>query len=970
MLLRLVTLACLLITQITPAIAEEKPSYTIVKDKNSTPILSPAFADRKVLKLKLANGLEAYIVSDPRAEQSAASLSVEAGSWEDPVEYPGIAHFLEHMLFLGTKKYPEEAGFSAFVSGNGGMTNAFTQDLATTYIFTINNKAFSEGIDRFSSFFKEPLFNPSGVSRELNAIDQEYAKNLDDDSRRLFSVIKELANPQHPAQHFSMGNSQTLSKVSQETLKNWYKQNYSANLMHLAIYSPLPIDDLKKLVVDNFSDIPNSNKTSLKLETSILNPALGGNMVFVPPIKNLRRLTLAWEIPPALAAMNLSKPDVIVGYVLGDEGPKSLLANLKKDHLAENVSAGGIKMGHYQELFFIQIDLTEEGLKNVNLVIQKCFQAIQNFKEKGPEQYLFNDIQKIQKNSYQYPSPETAFDIVSDDSVQMIEEELATYPEQTQIVQQYDPDAIRKFLALLTPSNAQYFLMADPKLLGIKTDKTEKWLNVPYFVSPIQPRLLDAWSNARPDPEIDLPQPNLFVPRAPTFVNPLNPSREFPHPEAIVDDEKGKLFYAPDNLYLIPEVYCSFEIKSPQVDEGDPIKVVLSELYTKCMTEVMNEWSYPAKSAGLTFEIKRSENYGILLTLDGFSETLTLLVDELLRHLPSLQISETRFNLIHESLEREYLNTSKELSIEKAKEIFKSVAYKEFVTDEERSKAIQNVTYHDFLNYVKDLFKETYVDGLIYGNMTKEQAKDLWQKLDKGLNSKTFPKNRQQTAQLIQLPKKGGPFFLLSQAKNPGNAALLAIENPPFSFKVRAAQQVIAQAIEEPFFSALRTKQQTGYIVQSTDVDFYKHLYLLFLDQSNTHNPRDLLARFETVLEEFVQEIDQEMPLEIFERVKVALIEYVKQPPSNMKKMGELLTKLAFHYGAEFDWTKNRVKGLEELTYEECIQFAKENLGRANRQRVGILVQGVTPEEKSFQYNELNEPEELKKLSTYSEVAE
>ena len=61
-------------------------------------------------RLELPNGMKAILISDPEAERSAASLSVGMGSLSDPKKRPGMAHFLEHMLFLGTEKYPEPEG--------------------------------------------------------------------------------------------------------------------------------------------------------------------------------------------------------------------------------------------------------------------------------------------------------------------------------------------------------------------------------------------------------------------------------------------------------------------------------------------------------------------------------------------------------------------------------------------------------------------------------------------------------------------------------------------------------------------------------------------------------------------------------------------------------------------------------------------------------------------------------------------
>ena len=83
---------------------EASPGYTIIEDQAKVPIKTPAFSERKVRKIRLDNGFQAILVSDPKTDQSAATIAVQAGSWQDPDQAPGIAHFLEHMLFLGNKK--------------------------------------------------------------------------------------------------------------------------------------------------------------------------------------------------------------------------------------------------------------------------------------------------------------------------------------------------------------------------------------------------------------------------------------------------------------------------------------------------------------------------------------------------------------------------------------------------------------------------------------------------------------------------------------------------------------------------------------------------------------------------------------------------------------------------------------------------------------------------------------------------
>ena len=124
--------------------------------------------DLKDYKLiQLENGLKALLISDTTYDlkkldqeelevengatnsqtglkKSAASLRIEVGSYSDPEELPGLAHFLEHMVFMGSKKYPAENEFDKFVQENGGSMNAYTADEFTNFHFAIPRKNFAK----------------------------------------------------------------------------------------------------------------------------------------------------------------------------------------------------------------------------------------------------------------------------------------------------------------------------------------------------------------------------------------------------------------------------------------------------------------------------------------------------------------------------------------------------------------------------------------------------------------------------------------------------------------------------------------------------------------------------------------------------------------------------------------------------------------------------------------------------------
>ncbi len=160
--------------------------------------------------LVLDNGLKVVLVSDPATDKAAASLDVNIGSGSDPQGREGLAHFLEHMLFLGTEKFPDSAEYKEFMAAHGGRDNAYTSYDHTNYFFDIDKNHLEPALDRFSQFFIAPTFTPKYVSRERQVVHSEYTSKFKSDGRRSFYAKKQAMNPDHPYTRFSVGSNQTL----------------------------------------------------------------------------------------------------------------------------------------------------------------------------------------------------------------------------------------------------------------------------------------------------------------------------------------------------------------------------------------------------------------------------------------------------------------------------------------------------------------------------------------------------------------------------------------------------------------------------------------------------------------------------------------------------------------------------------------------------------------------------------------
>ena len=160
----------------------------------------------------------------------------------DPAELAGLAHFCEHMLFLGTKKYPEQNEYNMYLSQNGGSSNATTYLDHTNYYFDINPDNLEGALDRFSQFFLQPLFTESVAEREVKAVNSEHEKNLSNDTWRVNQVDKSSADPNHPYSSFGTGSIETLQIIPQQKnidvrqeLLNFHSKWYSSNIMALSV---------------------------------------------------------------------------------------------------------------------------------------------------------------------------------------------------------------------------------------------------------------------------------------------------------------------------------------------------------------------------------------------------------------------------------------------------------------------------------------------------------------------------------------------------------------------------------------------------------------------------------------------------------------------------------------------------------------------------------------------------------------
>lgn len=454
-------------------------------------------SDKNLYKfLKLKNDLRCVLVSDSEADKASVCLSVEVGSVIESKEWQGLAHFCEHMLFLGTEKYPLESYYSKFITEHGGAKNAATSFTNTYYYFDIGQEHLEEATDIFSQFFKKPLFDESCVDREINAVDSEFKKNYQNDYRRALQVMKyHGSNQDSNYSKFQTGNLDTLGKPGiRDALIEFHKNYYSSNLMNLCIVGNGPLEDLEKLAIENFEDI--ENKEIVLEDKSHPHPFpmdFRRKIHKIVPAHDIRELDIKFVLPSTKRLAD-TKPGNYISHILGHEGKDSLLSYLIREGLVTELSSGNNHILEACDTFHISVSLTQKGEEQLEKVIKIVFAAINQLRDTKPEKFVFDEMVAMNKISFDYKSKQKPMQIAKSLACRIEKlqcrdidmENLLYYP---YMLEEFNEDDIQEKLSEMTPENL--ILVHTSKIHKDATDQVEKIYDTEFKTEEISPELLE-----------------------------------------------------------------------------------------------------------------------------------------------------------------------------------------------------------------------------------------------------------------------------------------------------------------------------------------------------------------------------------------------------------------------------------------------------------------------------------------------
>ncbi|MEW6983332.1 insulinase family protein [Colwelliaceae bacterium 6471] len=888
---------------------------------------------KKYRAITLANGLRVLLIHNDESEKSAAALAVNVGHFSDPKNRQGMAHFLEHMLFLGTEKYPDGSEYQKFISQYGGSNNAWTATEHTCFFFDIHASHFANALSRFSQFFIAPLLSEEFVNKERQNIDAEFKLKLKDDVRRLYDVHKETVNQDHPFAKFSVGNCETLAdhcdSILREELQLFFNTYYRAQYMTLAIEGPHSLDELTELAQQYFSAIKSTHKPLPQLTVPLYLPEHQQNIIHVKPVRNDKQLIISFAMP-CIDHFYQHKPESVLAYLLGHEGPGSILSLLKANQWAMGLTAGsGINGSNFKD-FNISIPLTDAGEQHIDEIVNIIFGYIFLLKDKPLPEHYYQEKQSIAELSFHYHEKQRPLD-----SVSQLVLNMQHYPAKDYIFGDYMmsgmcQDTIDTLLSYLTPKNMRLIHISQLS----EFNQVSTWYKVPYRVEKISDDKLFTWLNAQPNDALYLPPKNPYIVANPKVLASENIGNGEPLTPKCIESVDGlAVWFKQDTTFNVPKGYIYIGIDAPMVIESIE-NIAMAHLYADLYSDAIIEEHYDAELAGIHYHLYTHQG-GMTLQLSGISQNQSHLLSKLLTTIKTYTFNQQRFELLKKQLLTHWNNADKSKSISQLFSKLSSAMQPKNPESDALALALTQVTYEKFHHFSQNLFDQIALNILIHGNWTKTQAADISEKVKSAFSSRYSNKYKVRTPVLDISAKNQLTFPIILPEHD--HAAVLYYPQKEKDLVTTAKTIITSQLLSPLFFQEMRTEKQYGYLVGVGYVPINQYPGIAFYIQSPHTDSTSLTQAMDIFIQNSVSLLDEMTP-EDWQHLQLGLAGQLQEKDASLRIKSQRFWGAISNEDITFSHKAQLIDALMSLTLDDIKYFIKHSLiPSVNPDRISLV---------------------------------
>jgi len=880
--------------------------------------------------IRLQNDLEVLLVSDPDLENSAASLSVPIGSVNNPDKQLGLAHYLEHMLFLGSERYPVINEYSKFMSQHGGYTNAYTAQDRTVYGFEVNDEFLDEALDRLGDVMRAPLLDPKYAEKERHTVNAENETYVDNDMRKLYALQRYTLNPEHPIARFSTGNLTTLvdkpdSKL-QDELVHFFNDYYSANLMKVALTGPRSLEQLEQIASQYLNQIPNKNSQQPVISIPMLTDKQRAIKVEIKPTADVKLLEVNFLVP-SMKDQYMFQPGGYVSRLLGSDHHGGLSDYLKNAGLIESVMSGFYPSYSkaYSQLT-MDFKLTNAGLDNQDKIIASLFSFINLVKEQGVNELQFQEQKKSLDTRFKFLTKQSGFDYVMSLAANM-----QIYPNQDLLFFPYRLDSfnkvdITKLLNELTPDNVRIFELTP----NAKGETQIPFYQGKYTETSISQTTQQAWLEQADNIALSLPRSNKWMPENLALVKKTDSEKAV----QLVDKIGHSVWFQQSHYLDEPKASLKLQLNSNIADQSAKSRVVMS-LLLNMLNKQFAELNFVTQEAGLNFSVN-NEN-GLQINTSGYSDKQDKLLLQILGDIKHAEFDQRSLELAKQEIERRLNNKVKSKGMNLVLNGFRQVVREPSWSDATLLAEINVITLEDIKQFTNRIFKESTVRLLALGNLSREQVLTLDNALQSIINIQ--PKPFYKLARISAKTKQGPLNYSLSSELQDDALAVVFLTDKQGD-KALATAELLNKFLRPAFYDQIRTQEQLTYSPFSASFPVNDAVAFGLFTQSPVASNAQLYSRFSAFIEGFSELLDA-ITEDKFIAVKDAHIANYLAKPSSLGSEFSYLSSQWLSLKSNINTKQAFIKSLQNVSLKEVKRFYNDIFLRGkDRQEILVQVQG------------------------------
>ncbi|WP_225758141.1 pitrilysin [Leclercia sp. Marseille-Q4284] len=862
--------------------------------------------------IRLDNGMVVLLVSDPQAVKSLSALVVPVGSLEDPESHPGLAHYLEHMTLMGSKKYPQPDSLAEFLKMHGGSHNASTAPYRTAFYLEVENDALEGAVDRLADAIAAPLLDKKYADRERNAVNAELTMARTRDGMRMAQVSAETINPAHPGSRFSGGNLETLSDKPDspvlDALHAFRDKYYSANLMKAVVYSNKPLPELAKLAAETYGRVPNKDITRPEITVPVVTDAQKGLIIHYVPAMPRKVLRVEFRIDNNTAQFR-SKTDELVNYLIGNRSPDTLSDWLQNQGLVEGIRADSDPIVNGNSgVLAISATLTDKGLAHRDEVVAAIFSYLALLRDKGVDKRYFDELAHVLDLDFRYPSITRDMDYVEWLADTMIRVPVEHTLDAVNIADKYDADAVKARLAMMTPQNARIWYISPDE----PHNKTAYFVNAEYQVDKISEQTFADWQKKSAAIALKLPEVNPYIPDDFTLIKP---AKAYAKPQLIVDEADLRVVYTPSRYFASePKANVSMVLRNPAAMDSAKNQVMFA-LNDYLAGIALDQLSNQAAVGGIGFST--NANNGLMLNANGYTQRLPQLFKALLEGYFSYTATEEQLAQAKSWYAQMMDSAEKGKAFDQAIMPVQMLSQVPYFQREERRALLPSITLDEVMAYRAALKTNARPEFLVVGNMSEDQAKTLAQDVRTQLGAKGTEWCRNQD---VLVDKQQNVIFEKPGSSTDSALAAVFVPTGYDEYASSAYSAVLGQIVQPWFYSQLRTEEQLGYAVFAFSMNVGRQWGMGFLLQSSDKQPDYLWQRFQAFFPEAEAKLRAMKPEE-FAQIQQAVIAQITQPPQTLAEEASKISKDFDRGNMRFDSHDKVVAEIKQLTPQNVADF-------------------------------------------------